>query len=119
MVAVSVAVAVGGLFVLAATGFTWAAQDPRVAHIGAWSPAQLRAVDPVPRVEAGLCLVLFVAAAFSVVRLAIHRIRALSALRRSIRDCRPSHHLLVVPDERAEAFTTAGPRGTIVVTTGL
>jgi Zn-dependent protease with chaperone function len=119
VVSVSVAVAVAGLFVLAATGFTWAAQDPKVAHVGKWSPEQLRAIDPVPRVEAGVCLVLFVAALFSMVRLAARRLEALSQVRRGIRDWHPSDDLLILPDERAEAFTTAGPRATIVVTSGL
>ena len=119
VVVVSMAVAVAGMFVLGATGFTWAAQDPTVARVGQWSPAQLRATDPVPRVEAGVCLLLFAFAAASVVRLACHRVNALLEVRRTIRDCRGSADVLVVPDERAEAFTTAGPRATIVVTTGL
>lgn len=119
VIVVSVAVSVGGLFVLGATGFTWAAQDPTVARFGEWSTEQLRATDPVPRVEAGLCLVLFTFAVASVVRLAWHRISDLMQVRRTMRDCRGSADVLVVPDERAEAFTTAGPRATIVVTTGL
>jgi Zn-dependent protease with chaperone function len=119
VVVVSVAVSVAGLFVLGATGFTWAAQAPTVARFGEWSPEQLRATDPVPRVEAGLCLVLFAFAITSVVRLAGNRINAVLQVRRTIRGCRGAADLLVVPDDRAEAFTTAGPRATIVVTTGL
>jgi beta-lactamase regulating signal transducer with metallopeptidase domain len=128
VVLASFAVAVAGMFVLGATGFTWAAQDPKVAHMGQWSPEQLKATDPVPRPEAGICLVLFVAAAIAVLRLAGRRIRALYQVRRAIRDFQAGHDdgthcgdagVVVVPDERADAFTTAGPGAVIVVTTGL
>jgi Zn-dependent protease with chaperone function len=119
VVVVSVAVAVAGLFVLGATGFTWAAQDSAVAKVGRWSPEQIRAVDPVPRVEAGLCLLLFAIAAASVLRLAWRRVQAVLAVRRNVHDCRPTTEVLLVDDDRAEAFTTAGPRAVIVVTTGL
>jgi Zn-dependent protease with chaperone function len=119
VVVVSVAVAAAGLFVLGATGFTWAAQDPEVARVGRWSPDQLRATDPVPRVEAGLCLLLFTVAVFSLLRLARRRVRAVLAVRRNVRDCRPATNVLLIEDERADAFTTASPRAVIVVTTGL
>jgi Zn-dependent protease with chaperone function len=119
VVVVSVAVAVAGLFVLGATGFTWAAQDSQVARVGRWSPEQLRAADPVPRVEAGLCLVLFTVAVMSVLRLAWLRVQAVLAVRREVHDCRPATDVMLVEDDRADAFTTAGPRAVIVVTTGL
>jgi Zn-dependent protease with chaperone function len=119
VVIASVAVAIAGLFVLGATGFTWAAQDPKVAAFGEWSPDQLRATDPVPRPEAGLSLLLFVAAVAAVIRLAAQRLRAMRQVRRTVLSCRPEADLLVVNDDRADAFTTASPRATIVVTTGL
>jgi Zn-dependent protease with chaperone function len=119
VVVVSVAVAVAGLFVLGATGFTWAAQDPVVARVGQWSPDQLKASDPVPRVEAGLCLLLFAIAVVSTLRLGWRRVRAVLEVRRTVLDCRPEAGVLIVPDERADAFTTAGPGAVIVVTTGL
>ena len=119
VVVVSVAVAVAGLFVLGATGFTWAAQDSAVAKVGRWSPEQIKAVDPVPRVEAGLCLLLFTIASVSVLQLAWRRVSAVLAVRRNVHDCRPAADVLFVEDDRAEAFTTAGPQAVIVVTTGL
>jgi beta-lactamase regulating signal transducer with metallopeptidase domain len=119
VVGASVGVAVAGVFVLGATGFTLAAQDPKVAKVGSWSTDELRAVDPVPHAEAMLSLLLLVAVVLSVVRLGWRRVRALQRVRRTIRDCRPTADVLLVADDRAEAFTTAGPGSVIVVTTGL
>jgi Zn-dependent protease with chaperone function len=119
VVAASVGVAIAGMFVLGATAFTWAAQSPKVAKVGQWSPDQLRAADPVPHPEALLSLLLLVAVVLSVLRLGWRRLRALQHVRRTIRDCRPAAEVFVVADDRAEAFTTAGPGSVIVVTTGL
>jgi Zn-dependent protease with chaperone function len=46
-------------------------------------------------------------------------VQAVLAARRNVHDCRPAADVLLVDDDRADAFTTAGPRAVIVVTTGL
>jgi Zn-dependent protease with chaperone function len=115
----SVCLAIGGLVALAAIASTWVAQHPEVAQVGSWSPTELRADDPFPQWVAELCGLLFLVLAFSTIRLAWQRARALRQVRAAVRRCRPGTELVVVTDERVDAFTTAGPGGRIVVTSGL
>lgn len=115
----SVLVACSGVFILGVLAFTWVGQLPAVASLGEWSAVALRSADPVPDGVAGASAVLLLPAAawWSVV--AAGRARSLIAVHRRCRRLAAAGALVVVQDQRPEAFTTPQPAGRIVVTTGL
>src|SRR4051794_12303887 len=99
--------------------FTWLGQLPRIAALGSWSTATLHRDDPIPSTAAlGSALLLSVLGA-QAARIVVRRCRALLAVERSCRHLPHDGSLVVVDDDRADAFTTPQRRGRIVVTTGL
>ena len=115
----SLAVTASGIFVLAVVAFTWVGQLPDIAALGPWSTVALRRADPIPNsaaIGAALLLPLLAAqASWWVVR----RCRALLAVQQSCRHLPHTDSLVVVDNDRPDAFTTPPRRGRIVVTTGL
>jgi Zn-dependent protease with chaperone function len=119
LVAASVLVAGCSVFVTAVMAFTWIGQLPLVAAFGGWSAATLRSADPIPtEAAAASTLLLLPAAAWWTVVVA-RRCAALIAAYRSCRHLTAAGALVVVDDQRPDAFTTPQPAGRIVVTTGL
>jgi beta-lactamase regulating signal transducer with metallopeptidase domain len=115
----TVAVAAAGVFVLSATAFVWMAQRPAIAEVGKWSPTKLRAADPVPPSLAVVCAVLVALAVASMTARLVRRLRCMADVRRAAGRGTERGQILVLTDERAEAFATPGRRGRIVVTSGL
>jgi hypothetical protein len=108
-----------GVFILGVLAFTWIGQFPLVAAQGAWSPTALRSDSPVspgPAIVSGALVGL---AALSLILTSARRVWALLAVHRSCRDLTVVGGLVVLDDDRPEAFTTAQPAGRIIVTTGL
>jgi Zn-dependent protease with chaperone function len=114
---VCVAGATGG--VLATMAFTAVAQIPLVAAIGEWSAPILRATDPVPIWVAVSCGLLLVPAGVLGVRALATRIRGLAAWYRMSWRVEHVERLIVVDEDRPEAFATPVGRGRIVVSTGM
>jgi hypothetical protein len=119
LVAGNVVVAAGVSFILAVVAFTWVGQAPEVAEMGPWSGATLRATSPIPAGPAAISAVLVTAAAVSATLAAVRRIGSLVRINRACRGLGDPHRAVVVHDPRPDAFTTPGPAGRIVVTTGL
>ena len=111
--------AASGVFILGVLAFTWIGQFPLVAAQGAWSPAALRSDSPVSAGPAIVSSALVGLAALSLMLTSARRVWALLVVHRSCRDLRVVGGLVVLDDERPEAFTTAQPAGRIIVTTGL
>ncbi|GAA2813439.1 M56 family metallopeptidase [Kribbella solani] len=111
--------AASGVFILAVLAFTWIGQFPLVAQQGAWSPAALRSDSPVPAWPAAVsgCLVMIALGSFLVAGL--RQARALIAVHRACRGLRPVGDLVVLDDERPDAFSTPQPAGRVIVTSGL
>jgi Zn-dependent protease with chaperone function len=119
LVAASVLVAGCSVFVLGVMAFTWIGQLPPVAALGDWSATDLRSADPIPtEVAAGSAALLLPAAAWWLLVVA-RWCRALVAVYRECRHLRGAGALVVVNDQRPDAYTTPQPAGRIVVTTGL
>ena len=119
LVAASVLVAGCSVFVLGVMAFTWVGQLAPVAAFGQWSVADLRSADPIPtEIAAASTVLLLPAAGWWLVVVAGH-CRALLAAHRSCRHLTAAGALVVVDDQRPDAFTTPQPAGRIVVTTGL
>jgi beta-lactamase regulating signal transducer with metallopeptidase domain len=115
-----VAISAGGIYVFSAAAFTWAAQHPRIARLGAWSPAKLRAEDSMPSPISIACAVIVCASAAATCVVLVRHVRSLARVRAAVRQCGSGRRqVLVVPDAGIEAFTTAGRHGRIVVTSGL
>jgi Zn-dependent protease with chaperone function len=115
----SVVVATSGVWVLGTVAFTWVAQLGPVSRYGQWSAEQLRADTPFPRV---IAIGAGVLAVVSVGRTAAHgtrRIRLLLAVRQSCRGIGAPRSLVVLDNDRPDAFATPGAHGRIVVTRGL
>ncbi len=119
LVAAAVLVAGCSVFVLAVMAFTWVGQLPPIAAFGEWSVADLRSADPIPTEIAAGSVVLLLPAAGWWLAVVARRCRALLAAHRSCRHLTAAGALVVVDDQRPEAFTTPQPTGRIVVTTGL
>ena len=114
------AVAAGTGFVLAVLGLFIVAQLPPVAVIGGWSPAALRAAQPVPALAAALgaavVLVLLGAALLRAARGGSQLLRAAIACRRLGPD---ADGLVVIEDDEPEAYAVPGIGGRIVVSTAM
>jgi Zn-dependent protease with chaperone function len=119
LVAASALVAGCSVFVTGVMAFTWIGQLPLVAAVGGWSAAVLRSTDPIPtQVAAASAAVLLSAAGWWLIVVA-RRCAGLIAAYRSCRHLAAAGALVVVDDQRPDAFTTPQPVGRIVVTTGL
>jgi hypothetical protein len=119
LVTAGVVAAASGVFILGVLAFTWIGQFPLVAAEGAWSPTALRSDSPVPPGPAIVCGALVGLAALSFVLTSARRVWALLAVHRTCRDLTVVGGLVVLDDDRPDAFTTAQPAGRIIVTTGL
>jgi hypothetical protein len=118
--AAMVAVAAGTGFVLAVLGLFAVAQLPPVAFLGHWSPAALRAAQPVPSwaeaVAGAVVTVLLVTAARRAARAGWELLRAALIARH----LRPSpERLVVIEDDEPDAYAMPGVGGRIVVSTGM
>ena len=113
--AVAVAAATGG--VLAVAAFTLIGQIPQIADVGRWSAQVVRDADPVPPLVAVACGLLVLPAAGRAVVLLVRRLVAFTEVQRACRDHPDA--LIVLDDDRPDAFATPGLRARIVVTTGL
>jgi Zn-dependent protease with chaperone function len=119
LVTAGVVAAASGVFILGVLAFTWIGQFPLVAAQGAWSPTALRSDSPVPPGPAIVSGALVGLAALSLMLTSARRVWALLAVHRSCRDLTVVGGLVVLDDDRPDAFTTAQPAGRIIVTTGL
>ena len=119
LVPAGVLAAASGVFILGVLAFTWIGQFPLVAAQGACSPSALRSDSPVPPGPAIVSGALVGLAALSLLLTSARRVWALLAVRRSCRDLTVVGGLVVLDDDRPEAFTTPQPAGRIIVTTGL
>ncbi|MFJ9779052.1 M48 family metalloprotease [Amycolatopsis sp. NPDC101161] len=114
--AVAVAMATGAVLGIAA--FTLIGQVPQIAEAGRWSAQVVRDADPVPAVIAVVCGLLVLYAAGRAIVLLVRRVVAFTRVQAACRDHRGGT-LIVLDDDRPDAFATAGWRARIVVTTGL
>jgi hypothetical protein len=119
LVPAGVVAAASGVFILGVLAFTWIGQFPLVAAHGAWSPTALRSDSPVPPGPAIVSGALVGLAALSLLLTSARRVWALLAVHRSCRDLTVIGGLVVLDDDRPDAFTTPQPAGRIIVTTGL
>jgi Zn-dependent protease with chaperone function len=115
----NVLVAAATAAVLATVAFTAVAQLPLVATEGDWSSQVLSSTDPVPVWIAAGCGLLLVPAAALLVRALMARARAMSQWYRVCWRMEHVGRLIVVDDERPEAFATPVGRGRIIVSTGM
>ncbi|MFD7158865.1 M56 family metallopeptidase [Kribbella sp. NPDC059898] len=111
--------AASGVFILAVLAFTWIGQFPFVAEEGAWSPALLRVDSPVPAWPAAIAGCLVLLALVSVLVTGLRQMRALVEVHRACRDLTAVGDLVVLDDERPDAFSTPQPAGRVIVTSGL
>jgi Zn-dependent protease with chaperone function len=116
----SLVTAVAGGFSLAVLAFAFVAQDDDVAAVGHWSVPILRHTDPVPA-AAGvlstiLVVVLFLAALVRTSRAAHDLIVAALTCRRLGSGV---HGLVLVDDERPDAYALPGITGRVVVSTAM
>jgi len=119
VVPASLVVAATGVWVLGAVAFTWVAQLGPVSRYGQWSAEQLRDDSPIPRVIAIGATVLAVLSVGRAAACGTRRLRLLLAVRQSCRGVGAPGSLVVLDDDRPDAFATPGARGRIVVTRGL
>ena len=115
----SIVVAASGVWVLGAVAFTWVAQLGPVSRYGQWSADELRADTPFPRVIAIGAGVLAVVSVGRAATRGTRRIRLLLAVRQSCRGIGAPRSLVVLDNDRPDAFATPGAHGRIVVTRGL
>ncbi|MDT5036351.1 MAG: hypothetical protein QOE03_1536 [Micromonosporaceae bacterium] len=119
LVLTSVVVALSSLLVVAILAFTWIAQLPEVVELGPWSAASLRARTPIPVAVAVGAAAAGTAGVTNALRLLTHRFLALREVRRACSGLRHADGLIVVDNDKPDAFSTAPPAGRIVITTGL
>jgi Zn-dependent protease with chaperone function len=119
LVPASLAVATSGVFVLAVVAFTWIGQFPPIAQYGSWSPTALRAMSPIPAWPAAACGLLAGLATGWAALIAYRRARAVLHVHRACRRITAAGRLIVLHDQRPDAFTTPHPAARIIITTGL
>lgn len=106
-------------FVFAVAALLTFAQFDDVADLGHWSPAELRAANPVPAL-AGVAAGLLVAGlAVAGVLVAVRRGRALLGVHLACHHHGRPGRVAVLDSPVPDAFTTPGLTGRIVITTGL
>jgi len=115
----NVCVAGATAVVLATVAFTAFAQLPLVAATGDWSSQILRTTDPVPIWIATGCGLLLVPVVVLLFRALAARVRAITQWYRMCWRMEHVGRLIVVDDERPEAFATPVGRGRIIVSTGM
>jgi Peptidase family M48 len=115
----SVAVSGSVVFVLGVLAFIWIGQLPQVAELGPWSPTALHHDSPVPDPIAVASAALLGLLAIGATRSVVRRCRSLATVHRACGHLPHQHALVIVDDQRPDAFTTPAPGGRIVVTTGL
>jgi Zn-dependent protease with chaperone function len=112
-------VAASGLLVGGLLAATLLARLPEVIEIGPWSSAALRARTPVPvAVAAVAASAVFASLAYTGTVLA-GRLLSVWRTRRACAGLAHADGLIVINDDRADAFSTPPPDGRIVVTAGL
>lgn len=116
--AVATALATG--FVLSTTAFTAAAQLPAVAALGNWSAGDLSAHDDVPLVLGAVSTAVVVALLAFAVRYVVAAMADLVTADATCRRLGPgTDHLVIVDDDRADAYVVPGVRGRVVVSTAM
>lgn len=117
-VSAALALTAAGVFVLGSAAATWAFQDPALAALSRLSAGRLHADSPIPPDAAILAGGLLVGAAASLVVCGWRTVAGHRLVRAAVG--RPNgDDVLVLDDERIEAFVTPGRRGRVVVTTAL
>jgi Zn-dependent protease with chaperone function len=119
LVPASLVVAASGVWVLVAVAFMWVAQIPAVSRYGEWSAEQVREGSPFPNVIPVGCGLLALLAVGRAGAAGTRRVRTLLAVRQSCRHVGVPGSLVVLDNDRPDAFATPGAGGRIVVTTGL
>src|SRR5207253_4517357 len=119
LVLVSAMVAASGLVVAGMLAFTWLARLPEVVELGPWSATTLRVRTPVPIAVAVVATVLVATSIVRAGMVSIRRASAMWTMRRELSGLAHADGLIVVNDERPDAYSTPPPGGRIVVTAGL
>jgi hypothetical protein len=119
LVPACLAVGASAVWALLTVGFTWVAQLGPVSRYGDWSPERLRAETPFPTIIAVGCGLLAVGSVTQASVVGTRRIRRMIAVRHACGPLGAPGSLVVLDDERPDAFATPGAGGRIVVTTGL
>jgi beta-lactamase regulating signal transducer with metallopeptidase domain len=117
-VSAAVALTATGVFVLGSAAATWAAQQPVLAALSMLSASKLHATNPIPPAAAVLAAVALAAAAGSLA-VCVWRSTATYHAVRAAAGRAGGDEVVVLDDERIDAFVTPGRRGHIIVTTGL
>jgi hypothetical protein len=112
-------VGASAIWALLTVGFTWVAQLGPVSRYGDWSPEQLRAETPFPTIIAVGCGLLAVGSVTQAGVVGTRRVRRMLAVRNACDQLGEPGSLVVLDNERPDAFATPGAGGRIVVTTGL
>ena len=92
---------------------------PAVDSLGGLSFPAVAQLDPAPVPLGVVAGVLFAAAALAALRAAWLRTAALVAVRREARGLSGDDQVVVIEDDSVDAYAVPGPRGRIVVTTGM
>jgi hypothetical protein len=112
--------AVSGVGALGLLAMTWIGQNPSIAAEGHWSITALRHADPV-RFPVAICaLAVFAGCVTRFIWVGTNRARAVAAayrLNRGISDT--GSDLVVLPEDRPDAYAVPGRPGRIFVTRGM
>jgi hypothetical protein len=119
LVPTCVLIAAATVFVLAVVAFLGAAQLGEIAEVGHWSAITVRTLSPVSAAAATVAGVLLLPAAGWATGYLIRTAHAIRETHRACHGLPTADPVLVVDSDRADAFTTPGLAGRIVVTTGL
>jgi Zn-dependent protease with chaperone function len=119
LVLAAVVVAASTLLVGGLLAFTWLAQLPEVVELGPWSVAMLRAGTPVPVVVAAGATVAVAASVLHAGTVLVRRGVGWWRMRRAVHGLADAAGLIVLHDDRPDAYSTPPPGGRIVVSVGL
>jgi hypothetical protein len=119
LVLAAVAVSASGLFICAMLAFTWLARLPEIVEIGPWSATTLRAATPVPVPVAAAAIAVTTATLARAGTALMRRASALWRTRRAVDGLPDAAGLIVLDDDRPDAYSTPPPGGRIVISTGL
>jgi Peptidase family M48 len=112
--------AISGIGAIGLLAMTWIGQNPAIAAEGHWSIIALRRADPVRFPVAIGALAVFATCLVRFIGVCANRARAIMAayrLNRAISDT--GADLVVLPEERADAYAVPGRPGRIFVTRGM
>jgi hypothetical protein len=118
IVGAAVALTATGVFVLGSAAATWAGQQPTIAALSRLSASKLRATSPISPAAAVLAAVALLAATVSLGVRAWRSSAAHHEVRAAVGPA-GGDDVVVLDDQRIDAFATPGRHGRIVVTTGL